>query len=146
MAASRSAAPFSQRGTGTLLAVVEPLIISWPTRRSTVAMSKPVDRDQNLLSREEHVYKGVNLTKKENTPRRNPGRVLRPRIVKGWVGSGLERLDPPTNKVGSDFIPRQTSYSEVVDGIDEGLEGRGQRQALWSKTKSCLIVPGEQQR
>jgi hypothetical protein len=146
IATSRSVASFSQRGTGMSPAVVGPLIISWPTRRSTVALSKPADREQNSISQGEHAHKGVNLTKKENTPRRNPGRVLRPRIVKGWVGSGLERLDPPTNKVGSDFIPRQTSYSEVVDGIDEGLEGRGQRQALWSKTKSCLIVPREQQR
>src|SRR5512144_1230057 len=80
MAASRSAAPFSQRGTGTLLAVVGPLIISWLTRRSTVALFKPVDREQNPISREEHAHKGVNLTKKENTPRTNPGRVLWLRI------------------------------------------------------------------
>jgi hypothetical protein len=48
-----------------LFAVVGPLIISWPTQRSMVALSKPVDRDQNPISREEHAHKGVNLTKKE---------------------------------------------------------------------------------
>ena len=109
-----------------LLVIVGPLIINWPTRRSTVALSKPIDQDQNSISREEHAHKGVNLTKKKNTPRRNPGRVLRPRIVKGWVGLSLERLDPPTNEVGSDFIPRQPPYSEVVNDIDERLEGWGQ--------------------
>jgi hypothetical protein len=111
------------------LAVVGPLIINWSTRRTTVVLLKPADREQNLINQEELEQKGINLTKKENTPRRNPGRVLRPGIVKGWVGSSLEWLDPPTNKVGSDFIPRQTSYSEVVDNIDERLERRGSRGA-----------------
>jgi hypothetical protein len=74
---------------------------------------------------EEHANKECNPKYKKNTPRRNPGRVLRPRIVKGWVGSSLERLDPPTDEVGSDFIPRQPSYSEVIDDIDERLKGRG---------------------
>jgi hypothetical protein len=91
-----------------------------------VALSKPVDRDKNPISREEHTHKGVNLTKKENTPRRNPGRVLQPRIIKGWMGSSLKRLNPPTNEVGSDFIPRQHLFSEVINDIDERLKGGGQ--------------------
>jgi hypothetical protein len=50
IAASRSVASFSKRGTGTSSAVVGPLIISWPTRRSTVALSKPADREQNSIN------------------------------------------------------------------------------------------------
>ena len=50
IAASRSVASFSKRGTGTSSAVVGPLIISWPMRRSTVALSKPADREQNSIS------------------------------------------------------------------------------------------------
>ena len=42
------------------------------------------------------------------------------------MGSSLERLDPSTNEVGSDFIPRQPPYSEVINDIDERLEGWGQ--------------------
>jgi hypothetical protein len=48
IAASRSAGPFSQRGTGTSLAVARALIITWPTRRATVSLSRPVDREQKL--------------------------------------------------------------------------------------------------
>ena len=65
------------------------------------------------------MHKEGNPECKKNTLRRNPGHVLRPRVIKGWVGSSLERLDPPINEVGSDFIPRQPSYSEVIDDIDE---------------------------
>jgi hypothetical protein len=62
IAASRSAVPFSQRGMGTLLAVVEPLIINWPTRRYTVSLFKPV-------SQEEHAQKEVKLNTRK-IPRR----------------------------------------------------------------------------
>jgi hypothetical protein len=55
------------------------------------------------------------------------------------VGSSLERLDPSTNEVGSDFIPRQPPYLEVINDIDERLEGWGQggfrgprRNLVWS--------------
>jgi hypothetical protein len=42
------------------------------------------------------------------------------------MGSSLKWLDPPTNEVGSNFIPRQPPFSEVVNDIDERLEGWGQ--------------------
>jgi hypothetical protein len=60
---------------------------------------------------------------REKYPEENPGHVLWPRIVKGRVGSSLEQLDPPTDEVGSNFIPQQPSYSEVIDDIDERLKG-----------------------
>jgi hypothetical protein len=43
------------------------------------------------------------------------------------MGPSLERLDPPTNEVCSDFIPRQASYSEIVNNVDKRLERGGQR-------------------
>jgi hypothetical protein len=39
------------------------------------------------------------------------------------MGSSLEQLDPSTNEVGSDFILQQPSYSEVIDDVNERLEG-----------------------
>jgi hypothetical protein len=42
------------------------------------------------------------------------------------MGAGLERLDPPTYEVGSDFVPRQPLCSEVIDDVDERLEGGSQ--------------------
>ena len=38
----------------------------------------------------------------------------------------MERLDLPTNEVGSDFVPRQPSYSVVIDNVNERLEGGSQ--------------------
>ncbi len=43
--ASRSVASFSQRGTGMSPAIVGPLIISWPTQRSTVLLFKPASHE-----------------------------------------------------------------------------------------------------
>jgi hypothetical protein len=38
------------------------------------------------------------------------------------MGAGLERLDPPTYKVGNDFVPWQPLCSEVIDDVDERPE------------------------
>jgi hypothetical protein len=41
-------------------------------------------------------------------------------------GPGQQRLNPPTYKVGSDFVPRQPLFSEIIDDVDKGLEGGSQ--------------------
>jgi hypothetical protein len=124
IAAVRSAGPLSQRGIGMSLASEGALIITWPMRRPTVSLSRPVNREQELDKSGETDALGVKFEIQEkNTPRRNPGHVFWPRVIKGRMGAGLQRLDPPTYKVGSDFVPRQPPFSEVIDDVDERLEG-----------------------
>jgi hypothetical protein len=42
------------------------------------------------------------------------------------MGTGLQRLNPPTYEVGSDFVPRQPPISEIIDDLDKRLEGGSQ--------------------
>nr|CAE03418.1 OSJNBa0032F06.1 [Oryza sativa Japonica Group]CAE05743.1 OSJNBb0017I01.23 [Oryza sativa Japonica Group] len=126
MASSRSAAPFSQRDIGMSLAVVGPLIITWPTRRSTVSPLRPVNREPTFDKSRGMRTQVCQDKCEKDTPRRNPGHVLWPGIVISWMGPSLKRLDPPTNEVCNDFISRQTPYSEIVDDVDKRLKRGGQ--------------------
>ena len=73
IAASRSAGPFSQRGTGMLLAITGELIITWPTRRAMVSLSKPVDRGQGLDKSGETDTSGTKSGIQEKYPEEKPG-------------------------------------------------------------------------
>jgi hypothetical protein len=64
--------------------------------------------------------------REKNTPRRDPGRVFWLRVNKGRMGVGLQRLNLPTYEVGSDFVPRQSPISEIIDDLDKRLEGGSQ--------------------
>jgi hypothetical protein len=127
IAATRSAGFFSQRETGMSSAAEGALIITCPTRRPTVSLSRPVNRERELDKSGETDALGTKLEIREkNTLRRDPGRVLWPRVIKGRMGAGLQRLNPPTYKVGSDFVHRQPPFSKIINDVDERLEGGSQ--------------------
>ncbi len=126
MASSRSVAPFSQRGTGMSLAVVGPLIITWPTRRSTTSLLRPGNREPTFEKSSGMRTQARQDECEKDTPRRNPGRVFRPGIVIGWMGPSLERLDPPTDEVCNDFISRQAPFLEIIHDVDKRLKRGGQ--------------------